>query len=186
MRIIAGDFKGRTIKTIKGLSTRPTLDKVREALFNILGQYFDGGVALDLFAGSGALGIEALSRGMEKCIFVDVNYEAIKMIKENLKNLSIDSCEVIKNDAIKALDGSLKGYQFDLVFLDPPYKKNLIDTILQKLIDNNLLKKDATIVVESSKEESFMENYKSLVFQKAYVYGITKLSIYKNVGDDYD
>lgn len=186
MRIIAGKYKGRTIKTIKGTATRPTLDKVREAVFNILGQYFDGGVALDLFAGSGALGIEAVSRGINKCIFVDVNIEAIKVIKENLKSLGIESSEVIKGDALKALDGVLKNYQFDLVFLDPPYHKNLIDTVLCKLIDNNLLKKEAVVVVESSKEENFIERYKSIMFQKSYLYGITKIAIYKNVGDDYE
>ena len=186
MRIIAGKHKGRTIKTIKGTATRPTLDKVREAVFNILGQYFDGGVALDLFAGSGALGIEAVSRGIDKCIFVDVNIEAIKVIKENLKSLGIESSEVIKGDALKALDGVLRSYQFDLVFLDPPYHKNLIDTVLCKLIDNNLLKKEAVVVVESSKEENFIERYKSITFQKSYLYGITKIAIYKNVGDDYE
>ena len=109
MRVISGTRKGRTLKAVPGQSTRPTTDKVKESIFNMIGPYFDGGWALDLFAGSGGLGIEALSRGFDHCIFVDRDIKAIQTIKGNLNQLSLmDQSEVFRNEAKRALAAVVK------------------------------------------------------------------------------
>lgn len=128
MRVVAGTLKGRSIKAVKGTNTRPTTDKVKESIFNIIGPYFDGGVALDLFGGSGNLGIESLSRGIDRVIFVDRETIAINTIKQNVKDLKIeDQVEIYRNDAFKALKAIVKrGLQFDLILLDPPYRGNVL------------------------------------------------------------
>ena len=122
MRVVAGSLKGRSIKAVKGTNTRPTTDKVKESIFNIIGPYFDGGMALDLFGGSGNLGIESLSRGIDKVIFVDKEGIAINTIKENVKELRLeDRVEIYRNDAFRALKALVKReIQFDLILLDPP------------------------------------------------------------------
>ncbi len=185
MRVIAGTLGGRKIKTISGKLTRPTLDKVKESLFNALGQFFSGGIGLDLFAGSGSLGIEAISRGIDKCIFIDKNYAAYQTIKENIQLLNIeDQSEVYKMDAFKGLQ-FLKGqnYQFDYVFLDPPYQKQKINEIIKILEDDRLLNEGACIITECLKEEKLLKNYKNTHYIKEYLYGITKITIYKKSGD---
>ena len=118
MRVVAGTLKGRNIKAVKGTNTRPTTDKVKENIFNIIGPYFDGGIALDLFGGSGNLGIESLSRGIERVIFVDKESIAINTIKENVKELKIDNqVEIYRNDYLRALKALVKrDIQFDLIF----------------------------------------------------------------------
>lgn len=127
MRVIAGIHKSKALESLEGRNTRPTMDKVKEGIFNSLHEV--SGIALDLFAGSGALGIEALSRGMDKVIFVDQNFKAVKVIKSNLKQLDLlAQSEVYKNNADRALKALAKReIQFDYIFLDPPYKKGLID-----------------------------------------------------------
>ncbi|TGS90150.1 16S rRNA (guanine(966)-N(2))-methyltransferase RsmD, partial [bacterium M00.F.Ca.ET.177.01.1.1] len=127
MRVISGIHKSKPLESMEGRNTRPTMDKVKEGIFNSLHEV--SGIGLDLFAGSGALGIEALSRGMEKVIFVDQNFKAIKIIKANLQHLNIsDQAEVYKNNADRALKAlSKRAMQFDVIFLDPPYDKGLID-----------------------------------------------------------
>jgi len=185
MRVVSGDLRGRLIKPVPGKNTRPTLDKVKESVFNAIGQYFPGGLGLDLYAGSGNLGIEAISRGLNLCIFVDRDYSANQIIKENIKNLKIESkSEIYKMDAFTALTMlSNKSYQFDYVFIDPPYEKQKIDEILTLLEDLNLLNIEATVIVECSKETNTLENYKQLHYIKEYVYGITKIIIYQKRGD---
>src|SRR5690348_8883448 len=124
MRVIAGEYKGRRLKAVPGQNTRPTTDKVKESMFNIIGPYFEGGMALDLFAGTGGLGIEALSRGIVKAVFIEKDYKAISVIRENIQMLGLEPrVEISKNDAKRALDTlAERGVRFDLVFLDPPYK----------------------------------------------------------------
>ena len=122
MRVIAGTYGGRTLKAPPGANTRPTPDRVREALFSILGSRTEGARVLDLFAGSGALGLEALSRGAESATFVDDDRAAIAAIKSNLTALAADA-EVRQADALRFLSAaSARGAQYDLVFLDPPYR----------------------------------------------------------------
>jgi len=144
MRIIAGNYRSRIILEVPGESTRPTTDKNREKIFNILGQFFSGGQALDLFAGSGAMGIEALSRGIESCIFVDINHKAIATIKENLKKLGITSgVKVDQSEAMLYLKRYL-GRPFDLIFLDPPYQQTVIPSILAFIDSRVLLAQDGS------------------------------------------
>ena len=133
MRVIAGIHKSKALESLEGRNTRPTMDKVKEGIFNSLHEV--SGLGLDLFAGSGALGIEALSRGMDKVIFVDQNFKAVKVIKSNLKQLDlISQSEVYKNNADRALKALAKReIQFDYIFLDPPYNKGLIDEALKAL-----------------------------------------------------
>jgi|SRR5690554_757115 len=185
MRVIAGNFRGRRIKTLPGKNTRPTLDKVKESVFNILGQYFVGGSCLDLFSGSGNLGIEALSRGCETCVFVEQNYKAYQVIKENINALNLENkTEIFRMDAYKALGVLEKnGYKFDYVFLDPPYYNQKINKVLEILVNNNLLSNNAKVIVECLKEDETLTSYLDLKLEKINYYGITKISIYKKYGD---
>ena len=130
MRVIAGKHKSKALESLEGRNTRPTMDKVKEGIFNSLHNV--SGLGLDLFAGSGALGIEGLSRGMDKVIFVDQNFKAIKVIQANLQQLDLtEQAEVYKNNADRALKAlNKRDIQFDYIFLDPPYNKGLIDLSL--------------------------------------------------------
>ncbi|MGY3481224.1 MULTISPECIES: 16S rRNA (guanine(966)-N(2))-methyltransferase RsmD [Staphylococcus] len=171
MRVISGIHKSKPLESMEGRNTRPTMDKVKEGIFNSLHEV--SGIGLDLFAGSGALGIEALSRGMEKVIFVDQNFKAIKIIKANLQNLNIsDQAEVYKNNADRALKAlSKRAMQFDVIFLDPPYDKGLIDEALDGIIKFNLLKENGIIVCEFNHKEEI--DTKSFQVIKRYHYGLT-------------
>ncbi|AYX89550.1 16S rRNA (guanine(966)-N(2))-methyltransferase RsmD [Staphylococcus cohnii] len=171
MRVISGIHKSKPLESMEGRNTRPTMDKVKEGIFNSLHEV--SGIGLDLFAGSGALGIEALSRGMEKVIFVDQNFKAIKIIKANLQHLNIsDQAEVYKNNADRALKAlSKRAMQFDVIFLDPPYDKGLIDEALDGIIKFNLLKENGIIVCEFNHKEDI--DTKSFHVIKRYHYGLT-------------
>jgi len=171
MRVISGIHKSKPLESMEGRNTRPTMDKVKEGIFNSLHEI--SGIGLDLFAGSGALGIEALSRGMEKVIFVDQNFKAIKIIKANLQHLNIsDQAEVYKNNADRALKAlSKRAMQFDVIFLDPPYDKGLIDEALDGIIKFNLLKENGIIVCEFNHKEDI--DTKSFHVIKRYHYGLT-------------
>ncbi|MFH4901868.1 16S rRNA (guanine(966)-N(2))-methyltransferase RsmD [Staphylococcus cohnii] len=171
MRVISGIHKSKPLESMEGRNTRPTMDKVKEGIFNSLHEV--SGIGLDLFAGSGALGIEALSRGMEKVIFVDQNFKAIKIIKANLQHLNIDEqAEVYKNNADRALKAlSKREIQFDVIFLDPPYDKGLIDEALDGIIKFNLLKENGIIVCEFNHKEEI--DTKSFHVIKRYHYVLT-------------
>src|SRR5690606_38226907 len=126
MRVITGEYGGRRLKAVPGENTRPTTDKIKESLFNMIGPYFDGGNCLDLFAGSGGLAIEAVSRGMDKAVLIDKAPAAIKVIQENIAvTKEEEKFKVIRGDAARVIN-NLKSEQqvFDLVFLDPPYANN--------------------------------------------------------------
>lgn len=150
MRIIAGEFKGRTLKAVPGKFTRPTGDKIKESLFQMIGPFFEGGTCLDLFAGSGALGIEAISRGMEYAVFIEKHPRAIRTIYENINIVRIDKqTEVSRMDAFRALRVVSKNEaHFDLIFIDPPYQKIDYQKILNEIIRLNILNKDGFIVCE--------------------------------------
>lgn len=181
MRVIAGEFKGRPIKAVPGDKTRPTLDKTKESIFNAIGQYFESGVVLDLYAGSGNLGIEALSRGCDFAYFVDKSYQAVQIIKENLNTLGLeDYAKVFKLDAFGALKKfKTDGVKFDYVFLDPPYKQQRINDVMTFLMDEDMLIDGAMIICEALKEDVLLESYQDLTFIKDYIYGITKISLYQ-------
>ena len=154
LRIIAGSLKKKLI-SVQGNKTRPTADSLRETIFNILYNKVSGAVVLDLFAGTGALGIEAISRGADHVVFVEKSKNAVKTIKQNIKICKIEKkTTVIKMDALKDLK-FIKTITplFDIVFMDPPYNKGLIMPALINLRKSFLLKKNACIVIESSDKE---------------------------------
>ena len=186
MRVVAGTLKGRSIKAVKGTNTRPTTDKVKESIFNIIGPYFDGGVALDLFGGSGNLGIESLSRGIDRVIFVDRETIAINTIKQNVKDLKIeDKVEIYRNDAFKALKAIVKScLQFDLILLDPPYKGQRINEIIEFIHENELLAMDGIIMAECLKEDELHESIGDIHQVKREIYGITAITIYNRVDEN--
>ena len=173
MRIISGKYKSKKIETLKSNDIRPTTDKVRENIFNILGT-IDGSV-LDLFAGSGALGIEALSRGATEAVFIDGAKDAVKMLYANTEEMDED-IQIFRNDYLRALKALKKRErQFDYIFVDPPYNKGLIDKVLVAILSCDVLKNDGTVIVESSKDEDY--NVGPLVSVKDVDYGTVRVNI---------
>ena len=161
MRVISGLARGTKLKTIENISTRPTLDRVKESLFNILQNKIKGTVVLDLFAGSGALGIEALSRGAVKAYFCDKNPEAVKVIKENLiKTRLLDKAIVFNKDYLEAIRKIKE--ELSIVFLDPPYKLDLAVKAINELLKNNLLTNDSLIIVETDEIERDLKEINQL------------------------
>jgi 16S rRNA (guanine966-N2)-methyltransferase len=186
VRVVSGICKGKTLKAVPGLSTRPTTDKVKEAVFNMIGPYFNGGMALDLFAGSGGLGIEALSRGMEKAIFVDRDGKAIQTIRDNLRICNLeDRAEVYRNDANRALKAIKKrSLSFDAVFLDPPYKQQQLHAILTELDRNQLIVPGGIVVCEHDKSANLPEKVGNLKVIKKEQYGIIHITIYEHASNE--
>lgn len=172
MRIVAGDFKGRVIKAVPGTGTRPTSDKVKEAIFHKLGPFFNGGTCLDLFAGSGSLGIEAISRGMDHVTFIEKSNHAYRIIQQNIKSLSIESqTNVIRMDAFRALPMLKKqGKKFDLILIDPPYEKVSYKKVLETIQYLELLTDKGQVYVESGSidELSYDKTYFRFVFERKY------------------
>ncbi|ENQ3104582.1 16S rRNA (guanine(966)-N(2))-methyltransferase RsmD [Bacillus sp. 491mf] len=185
MRVVSGKCKGHPLKAVPGNTTRPTTDKVKEAIFNIIGPYFDGGLALDLFGGSGGLGIEALSRGIDKAIFVDRDGKAIKVIHQNLESCKLEAqAEVYRNDAERAVKALVKrALSFDLVLLDPPYKDQRIISLISIMDQHDLLKEDGIVMAEHGVDIDLPETIGRLVKVRAENYGITAISIYKYEGE---
>ncbi len=181
MRVVAGEYGGRRLKAVPGMKTRPTTDKVKEAMFNIIGPYLEGGQVLDLFAGSGGLSIEAVSRGAEHATLVDRQYQAIKTIHENLSvTKEEDKFTVLKGDAYKMLNKLAKQEQgFDYVFLDPPYKKQQILELMEQLKKLGLLNTDALIICETDQVADLPEELADFELIKKADYGITELTFYR-------
>lgn len=152
MRVISGTARGTKLLSLEGLNTRPTLDRVKEALFNILQFEIKDAKVLDLFSGSGALGIEALSRGAALAVFADNSKDAVKIITQNIENTRLSkNAEVIKDDYQSVLDKLKKeNKQFDIIFLDPPYKEDFALKALEKIIKYNLLTKDGIVILETN------------------------------------
>ncbi len=176
INVIAGKYRSRVLLTPEE-GTLPTKNIVRKAIFSALGGRVEDAVALDLFAGSGALGIEALSLGAKKCYFVDASEKAISIVKRNLATLKEDHGEVLCSTHARALSlWKEKGIVFDLVFLDPPYaKKEYYDESISFLLENHLLSQEAAIVIEYEGELSFSsERFKEVRY---YKYGKTQVAI---------
>lgn len=181
MRIIAGEYASRHLETLKGDATRPTLDKVKEAIFSSLGTYFEGGSILDLYAGSGVIGLEAISRGMDSAFFCDTNPKAIEVIKKNINALGVkDACVVWKIDALKALKKLQEQQkQFDLIYLDPPYAKQTNQEVLNRIEEYGLLKEHGRIVIEAEKEDERPLDTDTIHFQKEVIYGMSIIRYYR-------
>lgn len=185
MRVISGTKKGHPLKAVPGKDTRPTTDKVKESIFNMIGPYFEGGIALDLFAGSGGLGIEALSRGVDQVIFVDRDMKAIQTVKENLRSTGFtEAAEVYRNEAERALKALVKRrIIFDSIFLDPPYKKQKLESMLQFIGEQSLLSIDGFIMCEHSSDVHLPHVaglFKRVRFE---TYGIISVSVYYWMND---
>jgi len=182
MRVIAGNLKGRQLKAVPGKSTRPTTDKVKEAVFQVMGPFFDGGYVLDLFAGSGSLGIEAMSRGMKFGVFVDKHPKAIHTIHENLESMKLSQyAEVFRAEAHRALKAAAKRkLSFDLILLDPPYGKMNYEELLNEIIKLELINSGGIIYCEHDLSENLPSEHESLHLLKQDSYGGTiGITIYK-------
>jgi len=182
MRVISGKCKGRQLQAVPGMTTRPTTDKVKEAMFNIIGPYFSGGLGLDLFAGSGGLGIEALSRGVDRVIFVDHDGKAVQTIRKNTEACGlVKQAEIYRNDAERALKAIIKrGLRFTLVFLDPPYKKQKLEALISIIDEHKLLDENGYIIAEHAEEVVLPNEIGNLTKVKHETYGITAVSVYRN------
>lgn len=186
MRVISGSAKGRALKAVPGMSTRPTTDKVKEAIFSMIGPYFDGGQVLDLFAGTGGLGIEALSRGMSRAVFIDVEKKSVDTVLHNVQAAGLkEQAEIFRNDAVRALKALAKRErQFELVFLDPPYKMKAIAELIAAMEDQGLLASQAVIVVEHDAEDVLAEMIGGMEQQRRAEYGDTAVTIYRRTSVD--
>lgn len=174
MRVIAGTARHLPLKTIEGTETRPTTDRIKETLFNMLHSQLPGCVFLDLFAGSGAIGIEALSRGAKKAYFVEKMPAPLRCIRENLRFTKLaDRAEVIPGDVLAAL-GTLEGRAgtADYIFMDPPYGKQWEKVVLERLRDSSLVSENTIIIVEADLETDFS-------YTEEYGFEIIKQKIYK-------
>ncbi len=179
LRIIGGELRGKKLKSIKGDFTRPTADRVRESIFNILALRIPRATVLDLFAGTGALGIEALSRGASLAAFVDCSRHALTVIKNNINACRLDSkTEVFKRDILKGLTGIHSAHHngFNLALMDPPYNRDLIRPALYALEGSGLLQKNACITIEHSRLEVIPENITAFEISDQRKYGQTMIS----------
>lgn len=162
MRIIGGKAKGTKLYTLEGNNTRPTLDRVRESLFNILQPKIQDSIFLDLFSGSGACGIEAVSRGAKQAILCDNSKQAIQIIKKNReKTHTEEQVEVYQTDFKELIRNKLKE-KIDIVFIDPPYQTNFAYEAVKLLLENNLVKEESTIIIETDQEKTVIEQLKDL------------------------
>ena len=156
MRIIAGSARSLPLVAPTGLDTRPTSDQIKETLFNMLQSKVGGSYFLDLFAGSGQMGLEALSRGAEYAVFVDNHRKAVKCIEENIRFTKFDEqARLIASDVIAALYTLEGKYQFDIIFMDPPYNKELEKSVLTYLSTSSIVNEDTMIIVEASEQTQF-------------------------------
>ncbi|MGI6510699.1 MAG: 16S rRNA (guanine(966)-N(2))-methyltransferase RsmD [Erysipelotrichaceae bacterium] len=177
MRIVAGKHRSRILKTLEGADTRPTSDKVKEAVFSKIGPYFEGGIILDLFSGSGNIALEAISRGFEKAVMADKSKKAVNIIRSNTALLKEEErCEIWLVDYKKALSMSeQRQIKFDLIYLDPPYQLELISEIIDKISEYDLLNNEGIIVAESSEKEEIKVE-KPLFIDKQVSYGTIKVT----------
>lgn len=183
MRVISGTAKGCKLNSIDDLSTRPTLDRVKEPLFSIIQTYLDKANVLDLFAGSGALGIESLSRGASFCTFCDKSYKSIQMLKENIKKTKMENKSIIINrDYKRCLE--ILNKPFDIIFIDPPYKQDIAVDAIKRILSLKLLTKNGIIILETDEEEreqKELEKIKVEVYDKRK-YGRVRLLFIRERG----
>ena len=177
MRVITGTARGRKLKELQGMETRPTTDKVKESLFNIVQFDIEGRRVLDLFAGTGQLGIESLSRGAAPCTFVDLRREAAALVRDNLAQCALtDRAQVVQGDYLAYLTRC--GEKFDLVFLDPPYGSGLLEKAVETIAAIDILSENGIMVCESGLEEALPELEAPYRKGKDYRYGKIKLTVY--------
>ena len=178
MRVISGKARGVPLKTPDGQQTRPTADRVKEALFSIIQFDIPGARVLDLFGGTGQLGIEALSRGAKSAVFVDASDKACKLITENLRTTRFESqAQVIRADYLQYLSRCRE--QFDLILLDPPYAEVFLENSLNKISEIDILQSGGIIVAERPAEKALDCIFEGFTRSKDYKYGNTLLTLYR-------
>jgi 16S rRNA (guanine966-N2)-methyltransferase len=176
MRVITGLARGRKLKTLEGNDVRPTADRVKEGMFSAIQFDIEGRKVLDLFAGSGQLGIEALSRGAEIAVFTDQSPKSIEIIKENVKNCNLEkNSRVLQTSAEAFLLG--RGEKFDIAFLDPPYNHDIIPAVMPYLIPR--MADHGIIICEYASNEKMPDNFEDFIKQKEYRYGKVSVSIFR-------
>ncbi|MEY8291269.1 16S rRNA (guanine(966)-N(2))-methyltransferase RsmD [Carnobacteriaceae bacterium 52-44] len=183
MRVISGTYGGRRLENLPGRNTRPTGDKLKETMFNIIGPYFSGGKVLDLYAGSGALGIEAVSRGMDEAVLVDNNHTAINVIKENIKMTKEEyKFEVLSTSSDAALNLLANRHEkFRLIFLDPPYANQSVEQDIEQMIKQDLLDDIALMVCEVASDVTLPTDIQGIPLWDERKFGKTKLYIYQKI-----
>ena len=178
MRVITGKARGVQLKTPEGMLTRPTADRVKEALFSIINFDLPGAAVLDLFGGTGQLGIEALSRGANSAVFVDQREDACKIIRENLRRTKLESQgRVVRSDYLDYLRRSRE--KFDFILLDPPYAEVFLENALKCITEIDILKSGGIIVAERPVEKDLPFEFEGFTRSKDYKYGKTLLTIYR-------
>lgn len=178
MRIIAGKYRSRKLETLPGLKTRPTLDKTKEAIFSSLGSYLNGYTILDIFGGSGALSLESISRGASKAYIIDNNSEAIEIIKKNAKNLNIQNELIIyHNNYEQVLPTFIGKTKFDVIFIDPPFRLKVIDTIIDFIVKHDLLEDGGYIMAEYPVEDIIRKDYDHLQIKLCKRYSSSEILI---------
>lgn len=182
MRIIAGTARGRKILSPEGMGTRPTLDRIKESIFNIIQNYVFDSIVLDVFAGTGSLGLEAVSRGAKECYLIDMGDTTYSFLIKNVKNLKFENkCKCFNIDSYKALvQFSNEKKVFDLIFIDPPYLKNMIPPAIDIIRDGALLKKDGLIVSKIDSSEEIYEGNDLIGLVDYRKYGNTTVCFYKH------
>lgn len=182
MRVITGSARGRRLKELEGMETRPTTGKVKESIFSILQFDIEGRRVLDLFAGTGQLGIEALSRGARECVFIDQRKDAVNLIRENVKLCDLtDNAVVRQGDSMAYLKS---GEKFDIIFLDPPYGSKLLGEALEQITKFDICREHGIIVAESAVDTELPEVAAPYSLYREYRYGKIKLSVYHRSGNE--
>ena len=178
MRVITGSARGTALKTPKGMETRPTMDQVKEGIFSAIQFEVEGRHALDLFAGSGQLGIEALSRGAASAVFVDARRDACQVVRENLAKTRLsERAEVVQADYLAYLGGCRK--RFDLIFLDPPYAEVFLENALKRISEIDILTDSGIIICERPVEKALAEEFPGVTRDRDYKYGKTAVTIFR-------
>jgi len=181
MRITGGQARGRLLARVKGSLIRPTSDRVREAIFDLIGHQLEGECVLDLFAGTGSLGLEALSRGASKALFVDYSSKAIQIIRKNIELCGFaHSSKIVRRDLRKGLPAREPFVNdiFQLIFMDPPYRKGMIPIMMKSLGTSSFLSSGSLLIVESSKDENPLSSIGSFLIEDSRAYGDTRITIF--------
>ncbi|MBC5722223.1 Ribosomal RNA small subunit methyltransferase D [uncultured Clostridium sp.] len=183
MRVISGSARGRRLKELQGMDTRPTTDKVKESLFNIIQFEIEGRRVLDLFGGTGQLGIEALSRGADHCTFVDMRKEAAALIRENLRLTGLsERSRVVQGDALSFLSSC--GEKFDVILLDPPYHTELLEKSVERITEFDILREHGIMICESAAERELPALPPPYEGGREYRYGKIRLTVCRRAGSD--
>ena len=178
MRVITGKARGIQLKTPEGLLTRPTADRVKEALFSIINFDIPGAKVLDLFGGTGQLGIEALSRGAASAVFVDAREDSCRLIRENLKRTKLEKdAKVIRSDYLDYLNRCRE--QYNIIFLDPPYAEEFLENSIKRITEIDILQSDGIIVAERPLGKELPWEFEGYTRSKDYKYGKVLLTMYR-------